>query len=68
MLTRTYKGSDGSSTVGPIADLGRSFWDSNDGFERAMAFNLHWMKWQPRVPICISYDGMFRHEEIETSA
>jgi hypothetical protein len=67
MLTRTYKGSDGS-TIGPIADLGRSFWDSNDGFERAMAFNLQWMKWQPRVPICISYDGMFRHEEIETSA
>ena len=67
MLSRQYRGKDGS-TVGPIADLGRSFWAANDGFERAMAFDLQWMNWQPRVPICISYDGMFRHEEIETGA
>jgi hypothetical protein len=35
-----------------------------DGFESSM---LHiWQSW--KVPICISYQGLFIHEEIETSA
>jgi hypothetical protein len=36
-----------------------------DGFESVMAFSLPWQKW--KVPICIAYQGLFIHEEIETS-
>ncbi len=36
-----------------------------DGFESVMGFDLPWPQW--RVPICISYDGLFIHEEIETA-
>jgi hypothetical protein len=35
-----------------------------DGFESVMGYGK-WMSW--RVPICISYNGLFIHEEIETS-
>lgn len=30
-----------------------------------MGFGLPWPNW--KVPICISYEGLFIHEEIETS-
>jgi hypothetical protein len=31
-----------------------------------MAFGLPWQQW--KVPICISYNGLFLNEEIETGA
>ena len=41
-----------------------SLFPSKDGFESSMLGA--WQHW--RVPICISYNGLFIHEEIETSA
>ncbi len=37
-----------------------------DGFESVMGFGLPWPQW--RVPVCISYEGLFIHDEIETGA
>ncbi len=37
-----------------------------DGFESVMAYGLPWQQW--KVPICISYGGLFINEEIETAA
>ena len=66
MLSRKYRSKDGKP-VGPIADLGKSFWQQNDGFETAMGMgSLQWMNW--KVPICIAYNGLFLHEEIESGA
>jgi len=48
-----------------IPEIGLSQWEKNDGFETTMIFALKWMKW--RVPMCIAYDGLFLHQEIETS-
>lgn len=49
-----------------IADIGLDQYRKQDGFESAMVFSIPWQRWQ--VPICISYNGLFIHEEIETSA
>ncbi len=65
MLTRQYTGRDGQP-VGPIAEIGRSFYQANDGFESYMGFAAQWMSW--KVPICISLDGLFIHDEVETGA
>jgi hypothetical protein len=41
-------------------------YQTQDGFESAMiGGQVSWMHW--RVPICISYDGLFIQEEIETA-
>jgi hypothetical protein len=37
-----------------------------EGFEGIMAYGYPWQQWH--VPICISYDGLFINEEIETGA
>jgi hypothetical protein len=50
-----------------LASIGLHFGGSvQDGFENAMAHQLDWTRW--KVPICISYQGLFLHEEIETGA
>jgi hypothetical protein len=49
-----------------IAEIGLRQYQKQDGFESAMAWGLPWQQW--KVPICIAYDGMFIHEEIETAA
>ena len=49
-----------------IADIGLRQYQSQDGFESVMAWGMPWQQW--KVPICIAYDGLFIHEEIETAA
>jgi hypothetical protein len=49
-----------------MGEIGLSHWGKQDGFETDMIHESRWMWW--RVPICISYDGLFLHEEVETSA
>ena len=49
-----------------IAEIGLEQFERNDGFETVMSFSLRWMRW--RVPICLSYRGIFQHEEVETGA
>lgn len=49
-----------------IAEIGLEQYANNDGFESTMSWGVRWMRW--RVPLCISYDGLFLHEEIETGA
>jgi len=63
MLNKEYNTKEGRKSIGQIA-LGCS--QRQDAFEMNMAFHHVWMQW--RVPMCISVDGMFLHEEIETSA
>lgn len=46
-----------------IADVAIQSYISQDSFEASMAFSLKWMTW--KVPICISYNGLFFHERIE---
>lgn len=45
-----------------LAALGRVQWDRQDGFEDSMMQN-DWGKW--KVPICISYHGLFTHSEVD---
>jgi hypothetical protein len=66
MLNKRYMNSVTGKEVGPLAALGKSFWQKNDGFESSMANGIQWMNW--KVPMCISFDGLFLHEEIETGA
>jgi hypothetical protein len=64
MLEAKY--SQGSTKMS-LASIGLHFGGSvQDGFENAMAYQLDWTRW--KVPICISYQGLFLHEEIETGA
>lgn len=49
-----------------IAEIGLDQYVANDGFESTMSWGVKWMRWH--VPMCISYSGLFLHEEIETSA
>lgn len=63
MLNRRYKTNSGMKT---IAEIGLSHAYQQDGFESDMIHVSKWMNW--RIPVCISYNGMFIHEEIETSA
>eukprot|EP01033_Poteriospumella_lacustris_P006673 gene6673-4811_t len=65
MLTKKYPMKDNKSFKS-IADIGLDQYRKQDGFESAMVFSIPWQRWQ--VPICISYNGLFIHEEIETSA
>ena len=46
-----------------IADIAIQSYKAQDAFEASMAFSLKWMAW--KVPICISYNGLFFHERIE---
>ena len=48
-----------------IADIGLKSFAKQDAFESTMIHEHNWMSW--KVPICISYKGLFIHEEIETS-
>ena len=49
-----------------LPEIGLNTFRRQDAFESVMAFDLKWMYW--KVPICIAYDGLFIHEEIETNA
>jgi hypothetical protein len=49
-----------------IPEIGQTYWKRQDAFESVMVNDIRWMRW--KVPICISYHGIFVHEEIETSA
>ncbi len=60
-MSKKYPTPDGPKT---IPEIGLQNSKVNDGFERQMGFQYHWMNW--KVPICISMQGMFIHHEIET--
>ena len=62
-MSKKYPTPDGPKT---IPEIGLQNSKVNDGFERQMGFQYHWMNW--KVPICISMQGMFIHHEIETGA
>ena len=63
ILNKQYNtGKDGWKT---IPEIGLQNWKDQAGFESQMGFGYKWMNW--RVPVCISYEGMFIHYEIETS-
>lgn len=58
-----YPTNDGKKKT--IAEMALDSFRKQDGLESAMAYTLPWAQW--RVPICISYNGLFIHEEIETA-
>lgn len=62
MLNKKYKSVNGMKS---IAEIGLQNWQHQDGFETVMIYTHKWGHW--KVPICISYDGLFIHEQIETS-
>jgi len=64
MLSRQYK--DNKEVSRTIADIAISQYEHQDGFESVMIYGLPWQHW--KVPICISYQGLFINEEIETAA
>eukprot|EP00607_Mallomonas_marina_P007973 CAMPEP_0182416986 /NCGR_PEP_ID=MMETSP1167-20130531/1416_1 /TAXON_ID=2988 /ORGANISM="Mallomonas Sp, Strain CCMP3275" /LENGTH=243 /DNA_ID=CAMNT_0024590231 /DNA_START=804 /DNA_END=1532 /DNA_ORIENTATION=+ len=65
ILNKKYKlpHKKGSDTMRSIPEIGLAHYQNQDGFESGMV--PKWMRW--KVPICISYQGLFIHEEIETS-
>jgi len=65
MLEKKYP-TGGQPSHKTIADVGLEQYQANDGFESTMSWGVKWMRW--RVPVCISYDGLFLHEEVETGA
>ncbi len=56
----------GAGGLKSLAQIGLDQFRKQDGFESVMGFSLPWQDW--RVPVCIAYDGLFIHEEIETGA
>lgn len=71
MLTKQYPSDSGAGgraklSYKSIAEIGLEQYSANDGFESTMSWGVKWMRW--RVPMCISYNGLFLHEEIETGA
>jgi hypothetical protein len=62
MLNKKYKSVNGLKS---IAEIGLQNWQNQDGFETVMIYTHKWGHW--KVPICISYEGLFIHEQIETS-
>ena len=48
-----------------LAEIGLKCYNKQDKFETIMIYEYKWARW--KVPICISYNGLFIHEEIETS-
>ena len=63
MLGKQYPAASQAAT---IADIGLKSFAQQDAFESSMIHEHRWMAW--KVPICISYNGLFQHEEVETSA
>ena len=63
MMSEQWKTMSGKKT---LPEIGLSHNIHNDGFETAMGFSEKWMKW--KVPICITMEGLFIHDEIETGA
>jgi hypothetical protein len=63
MLSKTYPT---ASQPASIADIGLRSFAQQDAFESSMIHEHRWMTW--KVPVCISYNGLFQHEEVETSA
>eukprot|EP01040_Poterioochromonas_malhamensis_P010861 gene10861-11838_t len=61
IVTKKYKVKDKSLS---IAEIAISQWEKQDGLESIMIYGYPWQEW--RVPICISYHGLFLNEEIET--
>ena len=52
------KGGEGMQT---LAEMGRSQWENQDGFESVMIYSRSpWMDW--RVPICLSQEGLFTQD------
>jgi hypothetical protein len=63
MMQKKYPTGDG---VKSIPEIGLGQFQQQDGFESVMIGGTpSWMTW--RVPICISYQGLFIQQEIETS-
>jgi len=66
MLSKKYIYGTGMHKQSSIPEIGLNHWMRQDAFESVMVHDIGWMRW--KVPICISYHGIFLHEEIETSA
>eukprot|EP01031_Cornospumella_fuschlensis_P038082 gene38082-46273_t len=49
-----------------LPELGLRQYQTQDGLESAMIYSLPWAQW--KVPLCISLQGLFIHEEIETGS
>lgn len=64
MLSKVYSLRGNRSRSIPDIALGQ--FKQQDGLESAMVYGLPWAQW--RVPMCISYQGLFVHEEVETAA
>jgi hypothetical protein len=64
ILYRQYTSNNKAKVT--IADVALQSANEQDKFESSMIQTHVWMRW--KVPICIAYDGLFLHEEIETSA
>ena len=62
MLRQKFNFEKKGKPFGTLADYGRKMWEAQDGFEVGLLRD----DWGDlRVPICISYDGTFIHEEID---
>lgn len=64
MLSKQYRMRGGVNKT--IAEIALAQYQKQDGLESAMIYSLPWPQW--RVPMCISYQGLFIHEEIETGS
>lgn len=64
MLNKQYPVDNGTSNKS-IAQIGLENFDKQDGFEDAMLWKYTWQKW--KIPICISYNGLFLHQEIDSA-
>ena len=63
---RAQQGGASRGAFKSIADIGLEQYENNDGFETVMSYSVRWMRW--RVPLCLSYRGVFQHVEVETGA
>ena len=61
MLRQTFKFRNGKP-FGTIANYGRNMWEQQEAFEVGL---LHDDWGELQVPLCISYNGIFVHEEID---
>ena len=62
-MARVLIKADGSPwEFGSLADYGERWWEQQEGFERGM-LTENWGKL--KVPLCLSFYGLFRHEEVD---
>ena len=62
MLRQKFKFRKNGKPFGTLADYGRNMWEQQDAFEVGLLQD----DWgELKVPLCISYEGIFIHEEID---